>query len=280
MPAQPRNRNSEAEAFRVATFLKENPVFTHAEFVKAHTATGRSENTSNSLLAQRLARGTLVRIRRGLYATPTVSTASSKQGVDPYLIANKLTHDSVIAYHSALAFHGKAYSAWTRFQYLTSLRVKGFHFDGCEYVGVRAPRIVRNEVDFGGQVSSRPHAGGFVRVTSLERCLVDLLHSPAQGGGWEEIWRSLEMVEFFDLDAVLKYAKTLASPLTVARLGFFLEQHRESWMVEDRHLTALEGGIPAQRRYWSSSRETGRLISRWNIIVPTAILERRWQDVS
>jgi hypothetical protein len=88
------------------------------------------------------------------------------------------------------------------------------------------------------------------------------------------------MVEFFDLDAVLKYAKTLASPLTVARLGFFLEQHRESWMVEDRHLTALEGGIPAQRRYWSSSRETGRLISRWNIIVPTAILERRWQDVS
>ena len=38
----------------------------------------------------------------------------------------------------------------------------------------------------------RPHAGGQVRVTSLERSLVDLLHSPEHGGGWEEIWRSLE----------------------------------------------------------------------------------------
>ena len=46
-------------------------------------------------------------------------------------------------------------------------------------------------------------AGLAVRVTSLERTLVDVLDRTDLSGGWEEIWRSLEMVEFFDLDVVI-----------------------------------------------------------------------------
>jgi len=44
----------------------------------------------------------------------------------------------------------------------------------------------------------------------LERTLVDVLDAPEHGGGWEEIWLSLESVEFFDLDAVIEYALKLA----------------------------------------------------------------------
>src|SRR3970040_2338540 len=47
------------------------------------------------------------------------------------------------------------------------------------------------------------------------------------------------MVEFFDLDAVASYAVKLGSALTAARVGFFLEQHREALMVEDKHLEPL-----------------------------------------
>jgi hypothetical protein len=97
----------------------------------------------------------------------------------------------VVAYHAALAFHGKAYSAWRRVQYLTEERGRSLTFRGQEFVPVQAPLPVRLLPDFGGGVLWRPHAGSEVRVTSLERCLVDLLHVPEQGGGWEEIWRSL-----------------------------------------------------------------------------------------
>jgi predicted transcriptional regulator of viral defense system len=98
---------------------------------------------------------------------------------------------------------------------------------GQEYTPVQAPLPVRSLPDLGGGVLTRAHAGGAVRVTSLERCLVDLMHAPDHGGGWEEIWRSLEMVEYVDLAAVAEYALLLQSALTVARVGFFLEQHRE-----------------------------------------------------
>ena len=36
-------------------------------------------------------------------------------------------------------------------------------------------------------------------VTGYERALVDVLDAPEHGGGWEEIWGSLESIEFVDL---------------------------------------------------------------------------------
>lgn len=107
---------------------------------------------------------------------------------------------------------------------------------------------------------------------------MDLLHAPDHGGEWEEIWRSLEMVEFFDLKAVVEYALRLRSALTAARVGFFLEQHREEWMVEDRHVAPLLKNVPAQPRYLSPRRESGKLITRWNLVVPKYVLERRWEE--
>jgi hypothetical protein len=78
-----------------------------------------------------------------------------------------------------------------------------------------------------------------VRATTLERTLVDVLDAPRHGGGWEEIWRSLESVVFFDLDTVADYALKLRSATTAARVGFYLEQHREALMVEEKHLLPL-----------------------------------------
>jgi predicted transcriptional regulator of viral defense system len=266
--------------FRPRDFFATHPVFTHAEFVAAHTRSGRSENTSNSLLAKHVASGRLIRLRRGLYATIPLGVEPGLFSPDPYVIATRLREDAVVAFHSALAFHGRAYSMWQRVQYLTSSRVRLFRFRDYEFSAVQAPQVTRALPDFGGGVLTRPHAGSDVRVTSLERGLVDLLHSPEHGGGWEEIWRSLEMVEYFDLEAVLEYTRLMGSALTAARVGFFLEQHREEWMVEEKHLAELLRHAPSQPRYLDSHRKSGKLVSRWNLVVPGYVLDRRWDEMS
>lgn len=261
----------------LAYFLA-HPVFTHDEFLAERMALGGSSKTVNALLHKHLKSGRVLRVQRGLYASIPGGTTPSGYSPDPYLIASKLRPDAVVAYHSALAFHGKAHSTWHRFQYLTADRPLRVTFRGLEFVGIQAPLSVRRLPDFGGGVVVRPHAGGEVRVATLERCLVDILHSPERGGGWEELWRSLEMVEFYDLTAVVDYTLRLGSALTAARVGFFLDQHRAAWMVEEGHLAPLLERAPAQPRYLDSRRVPGRLVPRWNLIVPAEVLERRWEE--
>ena len=187
----------------------------------------------------------------------------------------------MLAYHTALQFHGKAHSVSRRFTYLTLTCARPFEFRGIEFTPVPVPPPLRTLNDFGGGVV-RKHRGGLpVRVTTLERTLVDVLDASRHGGGWEEIWRSLESVEFFDLDAVLDYVAKLGSAVTAARVGFFLEQHRDPLMVEDQHLARLQAQAPSHPMYLERSRrEPGRLLARWKLVVPERVLNRTWAEFS
>ena len=235
---------------------------------------------SDAILKQHVLAGHLLHVRRGLYAAVSRGVSPEQVDVDPYLLASKVAGDAAVAYHAALQFHGKAYSVWHRFHYLTHRRLRSFFFRGQEFVPVQAPAAVRSLPDVGGEIQEKPQAGGWVRVTTLDRTFVDVLDAPHRCGGWEEVWRSLEMVEFFNLDAVSDYVTKLESALTAARVGLFLEQHREPLMVEDRHLKALRALAPPQPRYLDATRESGKLVAGWNLIVPERILSRAWAQVS
>lgn len=263
---------------RSTDFLATHPVFTYEEFAGASSRGTPNPNTTRNRLAAVVASGRVLRVRRGLFATVPPGVELDRAPVDPYLVATKVADDATVAYHGALQFHGRAYSVWRRFHYLTRHRTRPFRFRDQEFVPVLAPKAVRFRQDLGGGVSVVSHAGGTVRVTSLERAMVDVLDAPDKGGGWEEIWRSLELVEFFDLDAVTEYVAALGSALTAARVGFFLEQHRETLMVEDRYLDRLRRYAPNEPRYLDGKRQPGKYLSRWNLVVPEYVLHRRWEE--
>jgi predicted transcriptional regulator of viral defense system len=123
-------------------------------------------------------------------------------------------------------------------------------------------------------------SGMSLYVTSLERTLVDVLDRPGLCGSWEEIWRSLASVEYFDLEKVVDYAVMLQNSTTAAKVGFFLDQHREQLMVEDKYLSALIKMRPRQPHYLERTRrESGRLISKWNLVIPDQILKQTWEEI-
>lgn len=259
--------------------VESRPVFTHDELVAEYLRAGRSRRSADSLLCKHLAAGRVARVKRGVFVPVPRGVAADDAPFDPYLVATKLAPSATVAYHAALQFHGKSYSQFRRFHFFTRERLRPTTFRGVEFVPAQLPRTLVDQPDLGGGIVERRHAGGTVRVTTLERALVDVLDAPDKGGGWEEIWRSLEMVEFFDLDAVIDYAGRLGSAVTSARVGFFLEQHREPLMVEDRHLAALRALAPRGPRYLDPKRAPGRLVARWNLVVPPQVLERSWQEV-
>jgi len=257
-------------------FFQSHPVFTREDYARSRG--GGSPRTVDSLLRKHVQSGRIERVRRGLYVS--VLRGASAETVDPYVVASKVTEDAAVSHHAALQFHGRTYSLWSQVTFLTRHNARRFHFGVMEYEPLRPSAAVAGLPDMGGGVERVPSGGGTVRVCTCERAMVDILHNPALGGGWEEIWRSLEMVEFLDLDAVIAHALRLGSATTAARVGLFLEQHRKRLFVEDAHLEPLKRHTPKGPTYLDATRERGRLVQPWNLIVPERVLQQRWAEVA
>lgn len=264
----------------VADFFFTNPVFTHGEFVGFLDPEGtRNKDSIDALLAYHVKVGHVVRVRRGVFAVVPRGSTPAAANPDAFQLSMKLADDAVIAFHSALEFQGRAYSLFSRHYFVTRHRLRPFVFAGTTYVPVELPTVLGLSSGPQSGIKSVPYKGGTVKVTTFERTLVDVLDSPQYCGGWEEAWRSLEMVEFFDLDAVIEHALLRRNATLAAKVGFYLSQHREELMVEDVHLNALLPHVPKQARYMDRDYPgKASLVRPWNLIVPDAIQQRSWEE--
>jgi predicted transcriptional regulator of viral defense system len=258
-------------------FFARYPLFRIDEFTQVLNSMGSTNpSTRKALLAHHLETGRILRIRRGLYASIPTGTSADTFTVDPYLLVGRMTDDSILAYHTALEAYGRTYTVYEQFTYLTKRSPgKLFMFQGATYRGVSHPRALSRAGREGLYVEIQDRSGLDIKVTSLERSVVDVLDRPNLSGSWEEIWRSLESVEFLDLEKVVDYATALENATTVAKVGFYLEQHQDSLMVSENHLTRLQRLRPKSPHYMDRGNQNGgRLVADWNLIVPVEILEK------
>jgi len=265
---------------KLRAFFRIHPVFTVEDFAGFLSSDGTHNlRTQESLLAYHVKAVNIVRVRRGLYASVPPGASPENFPIDPFLLAARISKEAVLAYHTALEAHGKAYSVYEHFTYLVSRPVPPITFRAHLFKGVRFPKALVRKKAESFDVMKADRSGMAIWVTGLERTFVDVLNRPDLSGSWEEIWRSLETVEYFDLDKVTEYTLLLGNATTVARVGFFLEQHRESLMVDEAHLKTFRDRRPRRPHYMERSRrKSGRFVSAWNLVVPEEIIRRSWEE--
>jgi predicted transcriptional regulator of viral defense system len=251
-------------------------VFTTAEFDEYQEE--KNSWTKKSTLAYYCKQGRLLSIRRGLYGVVPTGVKPDRYSVDPYLLTSRMSNDAVLAFHTALEVFGKAYSTFERYIFLSDKRIRPARFRNLQFERAIFPPILTRKGQQNFATTTVERSGLDIRVTSLERTMVDLLDCPRLGGGWEEIYRSLESVEYFDLDVVIEYVYLLEKKTTAAKVGYYLEQHASELMVEKAHLEKFRKLIPRQPHYFDR-RVTGVLVKDWNVIVPKEISERSWEAV-
>ena len=170
-------------AMNLQEFFNKKPVFTHEEFAAFfNSKESRSMRTKEALLGYYTRKGRLLHVKRGLYAVVPPGADLKSFSVDPFLLAAKMTPDAVLAYHTALQFYGKAHSVHESFYYLTNTFPRPLTFRGYRFRGVRFPKKLGDEKRLFG-VNAEERSGVSVRVTSLERTLVDVLDRPDLSGG-------------------------------------------------------------------------------------------------
>ena len=178
---------------------------------------------------------------------------------DPYRIAARITTPYAFAYGSALTLHGAGPSERSELLVSSPHRFTSFAFDGVRY------RWVRPWDDDGlVQVSVGPE---FVRATSPERTLVECTRVPANAGGIEELARAVDLLPALHAEEVVRWVDHYAEAALAARLGYLLERSG-LYAPETALVRALLERRPAHRVYLTERRRGGRLVSRWNLIVP------------
>ena len=264
-------------------FFTLNKVFTLKELehnLSKNQSSFAKNSTLYNLLTYHQKQGHILRIRRGLYYSIPKGMDPAHCPVDLFLVASKMAEDSVIAYGSALDLHGKLHTIQSRVIYLTKKRVMAsFDFRDIKYQAVAIPSALKAAGQETFRVQSIDRLGQPVFVTSLERTLVDVLDRPYLCGSWEEIWLSLESIEYLDMDQVLKYALLLANSTTIAKLGFFLETHREALMIPEHYLEELRKHCPVKPHYMDRNQnQPQKMIAKWNLVVPLSLINRSWEE--
>jgi predicted transcriptional regulator of viral defense system len=265
---------------KIQTFFLQNPIFSYQDFLKFLNAHGtRKHDAQNAALKYYLKTGGIIHLRRELYAVISPLNADNAASVDVYLLASKLTSDAILAYHTALELHGAAYSVFEDFTYISDHPLRPFQFNSHVFRGIFLPKnlLDKRKGNFG--VISMKREGVDVRVTSLARTIVDVLARPELAGGWEEVWRSLESIAVFDVAEAVKYVQLLDNATLAAKLGFFLDQRSAALAVDSKHLKQLLKMIPSKPHYLERNRRrSGKVIARWNLVVPNEILSKTWEE--
>jgi predicted transcriptional regulator of viral defense system len=243
-------------------FAQYSSLFTLEEL--AHRYGKKKPTRSVRNMLYRLKRqGRVRQLTKGVYAG-ALATAS----VNRYSVPNKLRRDAVVAFHSALEFHGVANQVFQTVYYLSVRPRRDVAFDGVTYHCVAPPRqLVRaHRLDF--QVESSRDK---VRVTGRERSIVDSLAFLPYSGGAEELDRSLAMLPSFDFDASLEYLRLLRMPWLYARLGFLLDRHAEKLFFRGKSRDAFLKRLPRGVAYLDRKRPGNRWVPTWNLMVPETL---------
>jgi len=239
-------------------FAQSSPLFTLEELGHRYGKKKLSRSVRNMLY--RLKRqGRVRQLTKGVYVG-ALATAS----VNRYGVPSKLRKDAVVAFHSALEFHGVANQVFQTVYYFSVRPRRDVAFDGVTYHCVAPPRqLVRaHRLDFQVELSRDR-----VRVTGRERSIVDCLVFLPYSGGVDELDRSLAMLPSFDFDIALEYLRLLRMPWLYARLGFLLDRHAEKLFFKGKSRDAFLKRLPRGVAYLDRKRPGNRWVPTWNLMV-------------
>ncbi len=260
----------------ITSFFNSHPVFTIDEFRRFLSLPPYSVQASAIMFHQKKM-GRVGIIKNGLYFAIRPGRNARNTSVDPYLVASKQASDVVLAYQAALDVLGLGQSVVKTYHYFSNGFPRALKFQNKHFRLVAIPEQLETKSKQKFGVEKVDRAGLKLNVTGRERTLVEALERPHYCGGLKETYRSLEKIRNIKPDIVLEYLDLREQKNLYAQVGFFLEQHRDAFRVEDSFLMQLAHSIPSGPTYWLRYQKGGKLASRWKLIVPDELLQRNWE---
>ena len=130
-------------------------------------------------------------------------------------------------------------------------------------------------------VASRMREGVFeaknttgVRITDMERTVVDSIRDFNKIGGFEELLNCLEGIQHLDEKKLKWYLDIYNTQGLYQRVGYLLDHYRKEMQVSKEFIEYCKGQIGKSRRYLvSEAKDDSFYNSEWELMVPEGLFE-------
>lgn len=218
--------------------LLELGCFSRQDVVKL---TGNAQ-AAHSLLHNYLKAGYIERIRRDLYSA--ISFETKQPIANRFMIATHIADDAYVSYHSAFEYYGYANQVFYVVFVTTNSRFSDFTYDGIEYKRV-SPQANS------GVITSNTG----IRVTDLEKTVIDSIYEFEKIGGLEELLQCLMLVPSLRSDKLMAYLDDYGLASLYQKTGYILTEFSEQLSLPKSFFDYCMEKIPKSKKYLYSEKD-------------------------
>ncbi len=208
----------------------------------------------------------IMKVRKGLYVLVDVS---GEPLATKFEIASKITDDAFLCYHSALEFYGAANQVFNTITVGSESRFNPFTFLGIEYVRKQTKN------DYG--IAYMEQAG--VRVTTLERTVIDCIDDIDACGGIDELLGALGQIRILDERVLLGALDAYSCVLLYQKAGYILQHYQSKFGLSDAFFDECKRHLTKQVKYFLKDEYNEvEYNSEWRLMAPKNLISRIWGD--
>jgi len=218
--------------------------------------TGNRE-TAYSIIKAYNKKGLIENVKRDLWVS--ISLETKRPVPNRYAIGSHAAPNAYIAYHSALEYHGIANQIYYEVYAASVNRFRTFEHDGLTYTHVQSPTDIGIMVKPGG-----------VRLTDLERTVLDGINDFSKVGGLEELLRSITLIPFLDGNKLFKYLNVYNKIFLFQKTGYILEHFKNGLKLTDDFFDDCKARVTGSKRYLYPRLQNKSPVfnSGWALYVP------------
>lgn len=219
------------------------------------------ENAAKELLRRYKKQELISQVRRDLYVVTDLATKTSS--ASKYEIGSQINSSSYLSYHAALEYHGLAHQVFYEMQISSKEKFNNFEYNGISYV------YSESKSDAG---VITPPADTLIRVTDLERTVLDCINRIDRSGGLEEMIECFALITYVNEQKLHDYLNLFNKQALYQKTGFILSYFQKEMKLSDAFLRFCKSKIGKSIRYLTVSQESNIYFKEWQLYAPKNIL--------
>jgi predicted transcriptional regulator of viral defense system len=237
---------------RVVTLEEIKPLFPDAQ-------------QARNAVAYLVKNGYAKRVKSGLYYLIPFDHREEGWQPDVIIVGSKIAPDYFYSHASAFAIFGILQNPPPRIAISVPVRFRRFKYGNHTFYPVETAEFFGfRDMDYKGIV---------IKVSDMERTLIDSLSRLDLSGGVIGAFRNLSNLGFINYPLLMEYLEKLGKKSTMVRCGFALEFFRTRWEVDQTVLKQLKDIAKSGPVYYLDRdipKGSGKLVKGWNLIIPAA----------